>query len=279
MSAIVTIVHLTLYEALRRKILAAGILGGLAFLAVFGVGVFFGVREVAGSGEPFIAQQAVLTMLALAGLYAGNFLAVLLAVLLPVDALSGEIDSGVMQTLASKPIRRSDIVLGKWLGYAIIAIGYLCLLFFGVLAIVWMAAGHVPVHPARGLGLMLLEVTLLVTVTIAGGTRLGTVANGIFALGYFGLGFVSGLVEQIGALAGIQSAKQIGIAVSLISPTDALWRMAAYHLQPPIVREIMDGPPMLAIVSVPNGLMAAWSAALLVVTLAWAVRSFARRTL
>jgi ABC-type transport system involved in multi-copper enzyme maturation permease subunit len=184
-----------------------------------------------------------------------------------------------MQTLASKPIRRSDIVLGKWLGYGIIAIGYLALLFFGVLAIVWIAAGHVPVHPARGLALMVLEVTLLVTLTIAGGTRLGTVANGIFALGYFGLGFVSGLVEQIGALAGLQSAKNVGIAVSLLSPTDALWRMAAYHLQPPVVRDIMEGPPMLAVVSVPNGLMAAWAAALLVGLLAWAIRSFARRTL
>ena len=279
MSAIFTIVHLTLYEARRRKILAAAVIGGAAFLVVFGVGVFFGVREIGASGEPFIAQQAILTMLTLAGLYAGNFLAVLLAVLLPVDALSGEIDSGVMQTLASKPVRRSDIVIGKWLGYGIIAIGYLGLLFFGVLAIIWIAAGHVPVHPARGLGLMLLEVVLLVTVTIAGGTRLGTVANGIFALGYFGLGFISGLVEQIGVLAGIQSAKNVGIAVSLLSPTDALWRMAAYHLQPSIVREIMDGPPMLAVVSVPNALMAGWSAALLVVTLAWATRSFARRTL
>jgi hypothetical protein len=135
------------------------------------------------------------------------------------------------------------------------------------------------VHPARGLALMVLEVTLLVTLTIAGGTRLGTVANGIFALGYFGLGFVSGLVEQIGALAGLQSAKNVGIAVSLLSPTDALWRMAAYHLQPPVVRDIMEGPPMLAVVSVPNGLMAAWAAALLVGLLAWAIRSFARRTL
>jgi ABC-type transport system involved in multi-copper enzyme maturation permease subunit len=279
MAAILTIVHLTLYEARRRRILAAGIIGGVAFLVVFGVGVFFGAAEIRRNGEPFLAQQAVLTLLTLAGLYASNFLAVLLAVLLPVDALSGEIDSGVMQTLASKPIRRSDILLGKWLGYSLIAVGYLALLCFGVLAIVWVAVGHMPVRPAGGLGLMVLEVVLLVTVTIAGGTRLGTVANGILALGYFGLGFISGLVEQIGALAGIQSAKTIGIAVSLLCPTDALWRMAAYHLQPPIMRQVMDGPPMLAIVSVPNALMAIWAAALLGLILLWAVRSFARRAL
>ena len=87
----------------------------------------------------------------------------------------------LLETLAVKPIRRSDIVLDKWIGYVIIAAAYLDLLFFGVLAVVRLVAGHIAVHPARGLGLMLLEVALLVTVMIAGGTRLGTVANGIFA--------------------------------------------------------------------------------------------------
>ncbi len=279
MFPILTIAHLTLQEARWRRILAAGLIGGLAFLLVFGVGVYFAVAEITASGGAFLEQQAVLTLLTLAGLYAGNFLAVLLAVLLPVDALSGEIDSGVMQTLASKPIRRSDIVIGKWIGYSLIAAAYLGLLFFGVLAIIRIAAGHVPVHPARGLGLMVLEVTVLVTVTIAGGTRLGTVANGIFALSFYGLGFVGGLVEQIGALAGLQSAKTIGIAVSLLSPTDALWRMAAYHLQPPLVRAVFDGPPMFVVLSPPNALMVAWSGGVLVAMLAYGLRSFSRRAL
>jgi len=278
MSAILTIVHLTLYEARRRKILNAALIGGAAFLVVFGAAVFFANAEIIRNGNTFLERQGILMLLTLAGLYASNFLAVLLAVLLPVDALSGEIDSGVMQTLAVKPIRRADILLGKWLGYLIIASAYLALLFFGVLAIVGVIGGHVAVHPARGLGLMLLELALLVTITIAGGTRLGTVANGVWALGFYGLGFIGGWVEQIGALAGVRSAKNIGIAVSLLSPGDALWRMAIFHLQPPIVRQ-MFGETAFAVASVPNALMVAWAAAFLAATLAWAVRSFGRRTL
>ena len=278
MSAIPTIVHLTLHEARRRKVLAAGLVGGGAFLLVFGAGVFFAGAELARNDNTLIERQSILVLLTLAGLYAANFLAVLLAVLLPVDTLSGEIDSGVMQTLAVKPVRRAEIVLGKWLGYVLIASGYLALLFFGVLGIVRLAAGHLPVPPARGLGLMLLEVALLVTVSIAGGTRLGTVANGILALGFYGLGFIGGWVEQIGALTGVHSAKAIGIAVSLLSPADALWRMAMFHLQPPIVRQ-MFGETLFSAASVPNGRMVAWAAAFLALTLAWAVRSFSRRTL
>jgi len=40
-----------------------------------------------------------------------------------------------MQTLASKPIRRAEIVLGKWLGHLLVMSAYLALLAGGVLAI------------------------------------------------------------------------------------------------------------------------------------------------
>ena len=115
-----TIAHLTLYEARRRRIVTGrACVCGRAFLAVFGAGLFFIDREQLQERRAArSARQATMSVLTLAGLYAANFLSVLLAVLLPVDTLSGEIDSGVMQTLASKPIRRADIVLGKWLGHA-----------------------------------------------------------------------------------------------------------------------------------------------------------------
>ena len=51
------------------------------------------------------ASALQLQFFTLAGLYVANFLTIAAAVLLPVDTLSGEIASGVMQTLASKPIR------------------------------------------------------------------------------------------------------------------------------------------------------------------------------
>jgi Cu-processing system permease protein len=278
-SSILVIIHLTLYEARRRRILTAALLGGLAFLAVFSAGIFFADAEMDRNGTSFLERQAIFTMLTIAGLYATNFLSVLLAVLLPVDALSGEIDSGVMQTIASKPIRRGEIVVGKWLGHGIIVAGYLGLLSAGVLLIGRIVAGHVQVNVPLALTLMLLEIALLVTVSIAGGTRLSTVANGVVALGFYGIAFIGGWVEQIGGFTGIHSARTLGIAVSLVSPADALWRMAAYHMQPSIVREIIDAPPLFASASVPNMLMVWWAVGFMVATLAWAVRSFERRAL
>ena len=279
MRGVLTICHLTLSEARRRRIVTAALMCAAALLALYGIAMFFAYAEIASNPQTsFLERQATLTILTLLGLFASNFLSVLLAVLLPVDALSGEIDSGVMQTLAAKPIRRSDIVLGKWLGHGLIVATYLTVLCVGVLLIMRVIAHFAPINIVRALPLMLLEVTLLVSISIAGGTRLSTVTNGIASLGFFGLAFVGGLVEMIGRLTGIESAKTIGVAVSLISPSDALWRLASYHLQPPIVRDLVE-VPFFASAAVPSSLMVFWAMGFVALALAFAVHSFNRRAL
>ena len=109
MSGILTIAHLTLHEARRRRIVLAAAVCGIGFLAVFGTGMYFINRGV--SNNP-VERAATVTIITIIGLYGVNFLATAAAVLLSVDTLSGEIGSGVIQTLASKPVRRADVVLG-----------------------------------------------------------------------------------------------------------------------------------------------------------------------
>ena len=277
MRGLLIIAHLTLYDALRRRIVTAALLCGGSFLIVFTVSMFLANADIVRDGQPFLQRQGSLSLLTIAGLFAANFLTVLFAVLLPVDALSGEIDSGVMQTLAAKPLHRSQILLGKWVAYLGIVAAYMLMLCGGVLAAGWLLAGHAQINVTRALPLMLLEATLLVTVSIAGGTRLSTVTNGIAALGFYGIAFVGGWVEQIGGFAGIPSARTVGIVASLISPPDALWRRAAWELQPPILRDL--GAAAFEAASVPTALAVWWAAAFTLAVLAWAVRSFAQRQL
>jgi ABC-type transport system involved in multi-copper enzyme maturation permease subunit len=277
-SAIPTIAHLTLYDARRRKILLAAALCAALFLAVFSTAIFFASQEMTRNPPPFLTRQANLAVFSVLGLYAANFLSVLLAALLPVDALSGEIDSGVMQTLASKPVRRSDIVLGKWLGYAIVIGAYFLVVAGGVLLATRLTAGYVALNVGVALPLMVLELLLMLSVSIAGGTRLGTVTNGIATLGFYGVAFIGGWVEQFGALSGLQSVRTVGIAASLISPPDTLWRLAAYYLQPDIVRTLGNGGPFSA-ASVPSALMVWWALGFVALTVGFAVYSFRNRQL
>ena len=109
MKAVLTILHLTLHEAARRRILTATLIGAAAFLLLFGVGFHFMARHVHSEvGLSVLRQRLLLNFLTLAGLYATHFLTVMTAVLLPVDTLSGEIATGVVQTVASKPVHGSS---------------------------------------------------------------------------------------------------------------------------------------------------------------------------
>jgi len=277
MRDVITIAHLTLVEARRRRIVLAGTVCALAFLVVFSVAVAFAYREMAADQSlSFVERQGTLTAIMLVGFMAANFLSVMFAILLPVDTLSGEIDSGVVQTLASKPIDRAQIVIGKWTGHLLLAIAYLLLLSAGILVVVRVVGGLAPSGVSRALPLMMLEITLSLTIAVAGGARFSTVTNAITAVGFYGVAFVGGFVEQIGGFAGITSLRTVGIIVSLISPADSMWRMAANYMQPEIVRST----GMLALgASVPSVAMVWWAAGFTVLTLLYAIHAFRRRAL
>jgi len=270
-----TIARLTLHEAMRRRILTAALIAGAAFLALYGLGVVLMLRE--NASMTLIERRLVLNVLTLAGLYAANFLTVMTAVLLPVDTLSGEISSGVIQTLAVRPIRRRDIVIGKWLGHWIVMCGYFLLVAGGVLAIMATLGKFTPPRVALGLPLVLLEGTVLLTLSITGGARLSTVTNGMLAFGLFGLAFIGNWVEQIGTMVGNDAARQVGTAASLIMPSEALWQLAASLMQPSILRDL--GATPFSPYSVPTPAMVVWACAYITATLLLGIRWFGRRAL
>ena len=272
------IAHLTLYEARRRRILLAALIAGGAFLVLYGLGLWAVVRDLGGNPKTTILERRMaLNMLTLAGLYAANLLVVLMAVLLPVDTLSGEIGSGVMQTLAVRPIRRLDIVLGKWLGHWVVMASYFALLFGGVLTLSAIIGRFTPPRVEVGLPLVLLEGTVILTISIAGGARLATITNGMLAFGLYGLAFIGNWVEQIGTMLGNAAAQQIGTIVSLLMPSESLWQMAASNMQPAILRELGASP--FSPFSVASPAMVWWAAGYVVVVLAIGVRAFERRAL
>jgi Cu-processing system permease protein len=275
--AVLTIAHLTLAEARRRRILAAALLLGTAFVLLFAVGLHFMVRDVRAHGASPTQERFVTSFVVMAALYAANFLIVMTSVLVTVDTLAGEIGSGVIETLCSKPVPRWAVALGKWLGCWTILAMYAALLCGGVLLVARLVGGYTPPNTSRGLPLLLLEGTVLLTLALAGGTRLSTLANGITVLGLYGLAFVGGWMEQIGTVASNATARYIGIAASLLVPSESLWQLASHHMQPPLVRDLGIGPFSPA--SVPSPAMVAWAACYVLLALSVALRLFQTRDL
>lgn len=113
--AVATLARLTFTEARRRRILTAALLFGSAFVLLFAVGLHFISSEIRAHGTR-VDQALLLPLVVVAALYASNFLVVMTSVLVAVDTLTGEIDSGTIETLCTKPVPRAAVVLGKWLG-------------------------------------------------------------------------------------------------------------------------------------------------------------------
>ncbi len=279
MRRVFVIAGLTLQEAARKRVLLAALLMGAAFVAVDAIGFHFIAKQYHDTVGLHKQAEARLTyaLFTLASLYAVHFLAAMAAVMLPVDTLSGEIGTGVMQTLASKPLRRSEIVLGKWLAYVGVVIAYQWLVAGGVLIVTALIPHYTPPGLSRALPLMALEATALVTLSIAGGTRLATVTNGMLAFGLFGVAFIGGWVEQIGTFTHNEGARHVGTAISLVMPTDSIWQLAAWHLQPRNIAQLAITPFTPA--SVPSPAMVAWAIGWTLAVLAFALRGFAKRPL
>jgi Cu-processing system permease protein len=275
MNGILTIARLTIREARQRKILLLSILLGAVFLALFAWGFHSISTATRANGVQAAQVRFQWNVITLVGLYAVNFLVTATAVLLPIDTLSGEIASGVMHTLLTKPMRRFEVVVGKWLGNACILTLYLAGMAGGVLAIARFEAAYTPPNVIAGLGLLWLESIVLLTLSIAGGTQLTTLANGILVFGLYGIAFIGGWMEQIGTTFGSSTARNLGIAASLLVPSEAMWQYAATLMQPAFLRETRLSP--FAYASSPSPFMIWWAVGHIAVVFLFAVVRFEKR--
>ena len=165
------IASLTIHEGIRRNIVRLAIGMGILFLIVFGVGlhyifVQFEEFEVMTPREMEIPAIA----LTIVGLYVINFLLILVSVLISVASISSEIDTHVIDTIVTKPVSRWEIVLGKWLGFAIMITIYAAMMGGGLILISRFRTGFGLDGFLPGLSLMALNGILVMTISIAGGT-------------------------------------------------------------------------------------------------------------
>src|SRR5260370_6395983 len=131
----------TFREAARKKMLwMAGAAGG-AFLILFGTGLHFQAKDFAAHGmSPVLRREISFAMLTM-GLYAVDLLAVLMTILTSVDTLSGEIASGTIQAVATKPVPRWQVLVGKWFGFVGMLTAYIAMMVGGVNAVTYVMAG------------------------------------------------------------------------------------------------------------------------------------------
>ncbi len=281
MKSIGVMLKLTLREAARRKVLWGLLILSVLFLLLYALGLSFIQAEIARFGVGASASRngfdlkTGYSFLATFALYAANFLIVLLAVLIPMDTLAGEIGSGTIQSLAVKPLRRSQIVLGKWLGFVLLLGACTLLLVGGTVAITAAVTGYMLPNAVLGWGAMFLEALVFLSVSLLGGTRLSTLANGVLGFGLFIVAFIGGFIGAFGTLIGSNSAIKIGDLVSLVMPGEMVWRAALSEMAEGInpLRYMLLGQ------GTPDATVLIYAVAYAAVVLLLAIVSFQRRDL
>jgi Cu-processing system permease protein len=280
-----TITSLTFREAWRKKIfwLALGL--GVAFLILFGIGfhlIFIEVTEHSRSAAQNRAYANILKnevsgVFLILGLFAVNFLIVMMSALTSVDSIAGEISSHTIQTIASKPLRRREIVLGKLLGQSLMLGGYVIFMAGGLILEVYLLTGYLPPNILAGLSLMILEGLIVFSITTLGGTYFSTLANGVVVFMLYGIAFAGSWVEQIGAALESDTAIQVGIIASLIMPSEAMWRLASDLMQPLLVKQTEMS--LVVLFSKPSPAMVIYAGIYGAVLVGLALRQFSRRDL
>jgi Cu-processing system permease protein len=267
----------TLREAARRRILWTALLAAVVLLAIFAVSLRLQVVEFQSRPlSPFLRYQVESGML-MVGLYICDLVAVVMTILTSIDTLAGEISSGTIHAMATKPIARWQLFAGKFLGFFGMVTAYVIITFSGTIAVAYAVTGVLPEHPLRGVLLIIFECVLALSLTFLAGTRFSTLTSGVLVLGLQGVAFMGGWLEQVSGISQSAQIVKLGVFCSLMMPGESLWRRAAYEMQTPLAASLSFSP--FANVSIPSLTAVAYAGAYLLIVLAVAIRHFSRRDL
>jgi ABC-type transport system involved in multi-copper enzyme maturation permease subunit len=272
-------------EVVRKKVILAGMFLTCVYLLLFGVGLHY-LGANMGDVQRQLSGFALFSM----GFYLATFLTVLIAGFAGVGAVSGEIESGTAYALLAEPVSRSQVLLGKFLGYGLMMCFYAAFFFFALWGLMAWQFGVVLPGPWTVLPLFLLQPLIMLALAFWGSTMMSTLANGITIFLLYGIILVSGMIEQIGAMlqmvntsGGVGNAAHvminIGIVASLVLPVDALYRRAVFVLlsNTGSLLSSLQALGPFGSVSVPSRAMVVYAWVYLAGCLLLAVRSFKGR--
>lgn len=287
------IAGLTFQEAVRRRIVLAGLVLTCVFLAIYFTGVHFafesiqsvseaGTRSTAVSGAIHQFEAALFLSL---GLFAASMIGALIAVFASGGTIAAEIEQATLHTIVTRPISRAQIILGKWLGSASLITIYMAALYTALIMIVYTQSGWMPENVVFAGALLVGGALVVLTAALFGSTFLPATANAIIVLLLFMTALIGGIIEQIGVMLGRGALVSIGIVSGLIMPTDSLYRFAVHLLKPSLSGLAGRIPPGMAdmgpfgAASTPSGWVPVYALAFSIILLLASIRVFSRRDL
>jgi ABC-type transport system involved in multi-copper enzyme maturation permease subunit len=260
-----TIVRITVLEAARRRLLWALVALTVAMVALTGWGFERLVTLARARGISEIQLTLGLSQTAILVAFMFSFVLAMTAAFFAAPALASDIDSGVAQAMLARPLRRSHLLLGKWLGLAIVIGVYAIVSGLMELLVIRLITGYSAPEPVAAVGYLAAEAILLLSLALVLGTRMPGIASGAIVVVVYGLTWVAGVMGALGAFFNTPALVEAAELSRLVVPIDGLWRGAVFSLEPAAVILIVQqetrfqGNPFFAS-QAPSVAFLAWTA-------------------
>jgi ABC-type transport system involved in multi-copper enzyme maturation permease subunit len=221
-----------LREAVRRRVILVVLLLTVGFLALYGLGcavTFDQVDSLAADDQLDDRVLAGSTLLGLA-MFTILFLGTVLAVFLTLGAVRGDAERGLLQPLVVRPVGRTSLLLGRFVGAAAVCALYVAGVYAAAVVITGIAGDWWPDQPiGPGVGLVL-AVVVVAAISLLGSIFLSSTANGIAVFMLFGAGLAAGLLGQIGDALAVQTLRDVAKVASWVLPFEALYQAGLHGL-------------------------------------------------
>lgn len=229
LGSILIVARLTLREAFRRRLLWA-LVGLTILIVVLTWWAFSRIAEVSPIGGPIqeLGVSQVLVMLA----FMFSFVLAMTAVFAASPAIGPDIENGLLLAVLARPIRRVEVLLGRWLGLALVLVAYALVAGYLELGAVDLATGYMPSDPMAAPPYLAAESLVLLTLALVFSTRISPVAGGAVAVVGYGLAWMAGFAGGIGEAFDSDVLRGAGIVGRIILPSNVLWQGAAAALTP-----------------------------------------------
>jgi ABC-type transport system involved in multi-copper enzyme maturation permease subunit len=217
-----------LRESVRRRVFIVVAILTVAFLALYGLGVWQISTQTDEIGDTEGLEGEVVAGATLLGLsmFATLFLGAILAVFLTLGAVRGDAERGLLQPLLVRPLSRATFLVGRYAAAAGVCVAYVIAVFLASVVITRAFVDWWPdrvLVPALELGV---GVAVIAALALAGSVVLSTTANGIAIFMLFGAGLTAGLLGQIAEALSSDTLEEVSRVAAWVLPFEALYQQA-----------------------------------------------------
>ena len=224
----------TLREAVRKRTFVVMSVVTALYLVLWTLLLYYYQDQSARVGE--LKPMATL-FLSQSGLQFSSMILCLLTIMLGAGAIASDLETGIVHAVLSRPLGRTEYILGKFAGLAVLTAAYATALFalllligraFSLDTVTSLAFGQI----LGGWILYILVPLCVLCLTMYGSTVLKVVPNGLLMIFLYMVGLIGGMVEMVGGLINSVSVTSAGIFVSLVSPFHTLYASAERAIFP-----------------------------------------------